>query len=739
MSKFIDRLTQAMKEQSWGEYEEAWLDAIEGPSSNISQYITATNNAITAGHGERAGQMMELIHQSGLTDDLSPEKKLEFQEALACSLPRNKDIRTQLLELYRSQFGHIEGFENCVETSGLMEGTRPGDVIPLFKRMVHYQPGSFVKHRSGWGVGEVKELDPTLGTAIVNFQKKEGHSVKLEALPQICEPLEANHYLVLGWQRPEELRRIAEEEPAELIKLVLRTSSRPIPLARIRDALSGVAVPSSSWSKWWARARNAIKKDPLVGQSGGKSNELYLLDGPEALTTSVERRFTNLSPTERLKNIRECLAELNADQYSLLDTQFQLLRRDIKRGDLDAADRVSALLMLKDHSPDGDEITTIGASIQKAKHPADLLNTISREEDVSNTLEVVREFSGENWNDLREEMLLKADDTLRELMFNVYAESEQTAVAHSLCTQVMQHPGKSPLLFLHLVRNASSKNFNVYPFLEGISSSDLYRQAAALFDRLSLDNESAGASKADPGIGVAVKRYRQHLAVKPFALLKQVLESCTLTDAREIYMQLTGARSISDSNLEKAKAIILRKFPLVLAGQPSRGSATVADSAIYSTKFGITKVQGELELIRNVKLPEIFKAIGDAAALGDLSENAEFTSAIEERENLNRRVMEMQGELDRVRVIDPEEASTDQVGLGSKIHFNNLTTGKEATYCLLGPWDGGPDEGVLSYLSPVGKAMLQKKVGDEFEVVLPTGVQQVKILAISRGEVPQEQ
>ena len=226
--------------------------------------------------------------------------------------------------------------------------------------------------------------------------------------------------------------------------------------------------------------------------------------------------------------------------------------------------------------------------------------------------------------------------------------------------------------------------------------------------------------------------------MKPFALLSRVLDQCGLTDAREIYMQLAGSRSISDSNLDKAKAIILRKFPKVLAGQPSRGSVAVAESAIYSTEFGLSKVQSELEEIRNVKLPEIFKAIGDAAALGDLSENAEFTSAIEERENLNRKVMELQGDLDRVRVIDPEEASIDQIGLGSQVRFHNLSTDSEAEYCLLGPWDGGPDEGVLSYLSPLGKAMLQKKVGDQFDVKLPTGVHSIKILEISQGKVPEQ-
>ena len=58
------------------------------------------------------------------------------------------------------------------------------------------------------------------------------------------------------------------------------------------------------------------------------------------------------------------------------------------------------------------------------------------------------------------------------------------------------------------------------------------------------------------------------------------------------------------------------------------------------------------------------------------------------------------------------------------------------TYLILGPWDGGPEEGVLSYLSPLGNSLLKRREGDEFEVELPTGTQSFKILKIEKGEVP---
>ena len=732
MSQFLDRTERALKDQSWDDYEEAWLDAIEGGSTKFPDYLVAAKSAISQGHEERAGQMMELIYQSGNADSLVPEKKLEFIETLACTLPRSEDMRQLLLNSYKEHFGHIDGFDACVENSGLMKGTRPGEVIPLFKRMVHYQPGSFVKHRSGWGVGEVKSLDSKTEMAIIDFEKKEGHSMKLEALPQVCTPLDHDHFLIMAWRKPEELKRLAEEEPVELIKLALRTSSKPLPLPRVKDLIAGTAIPATSWSKWWSRTRNALKKDSLVGQTGGKNNELYLLDTPDDLDTSLSRKFKGLNPSELLQSIREAIAELGPDQISSLEEGFSRLRRDVDRGDLPRSERVSALLLLREHASNGQEEMAIGALAIKEKNVANLLNNISREDEIHETLDILIKLNPDEFANISEELFMAADDTLRELLIEKFRNEQRMEVLHEIAIDTLRQPGKSPLLYLFLARRATASNTADFPMLDGVSTPDLVRQCLSLLDRLALEL----SNKETPDLARTVKRYRQHLTAKPFNMLNRTLEQCQIHDAREIYNLIVSLRTISDANIEKLKAVILRKFPKVLAGMKQTQAASASSNAIYSTTFGIERVSKELEELRNVKLPEIYKAVGDAAALGDLSENAEYTAAIEERENLNRRVLELQADLDRSQIIDPDKATTDQVSLGSRVTIHSNANDSEVTYSILGPWDGGPDEGVLSYLSPLGTALLQKKQGDEFEVELPTGTQSFKIISIEKGEVP---
>ena len=149
---------------------------------------------------------------------------------------------------------------------------------------------------------------------------------------------------------------------------------------------------------------------------------------------------------------------------------------------------------------------------------------------------------------------------------------------------------------------------------------------------------------------------------------------------------------------------------------------------MYVTAEGLARKQGEFREIMEVKLPKNFADIGRAAAFGDLSENAEYTSALEERDHLTRRASSIKSELDKAKVIDPGRCQDGVVGLGSVIRLRNEQTGEEVDYKLLGPWDGGPEDGVLSYKSPLGRAFLGKSVGEVVEAQLPSGPQVFKVI-----------
>ncbi|MGH2627091.1 MAG: GreA/GreB family elongation factor, partial [Anaerolineales bacterium] len=109
---------------------------------------------------------------------------------------------------------------------------------------------------------------------------------------------------------------------------------------------------------------------------------------------------------------------------------------------------------------------------------------------------------------------------------------------------------------------------------------------------------------------------------------------------------------------------------------------------------------------------------------------AEYTAALEERDRLTKRATEMRSQLDKVRLIKQDMLKAGEVTLGARVRLVNPDTGHEIAYRILGPWDGGPEDGVLNYCSPLAITLLGKRFGDEVEAQLPGGNERFRIMEV---------
>ena len=140
------------------------------------------------------------------------------------------------------------------------------------------------------------------------------------------------------------------------------------------------------------------------------------------------------------------------------------------------------------------------------------------------------------------------------------------------------------------------------------------------------------------------------------------------------------------------------------------------------TEWGFEKLSKELKYIKDVALPENAKEIETARELGDLKENAEYHSAREKQQNLMRREAQLSELLSCAIVIDPSKNPHKKVSFGSTVTLIDVDTDEEFTYTIVGTPESNVDKGLISYSSPLAKAILGKEVGDEVEVKLPAGV-----------------
>ncbi len=150
------------------------------------------------------------------------------------------------------------------------------------------------------------------------------------------------------------------------------------------------------------------------------------------------------------------------------------------------------------------------------------------------------------------------------------------------------------------------------------------------------------------------------------------------------------------------------------------------------SKAGYAKLVEEKEYLVTVKRKEVAQKLKEARSFGDLSENAEYDEAKNEQAILESRINELEILISNATVVDDDEVSVHEIGVGSYVKLKDLELDEVETLQIVGSTESDPDNGKISDESPIGKAAMHMKVGDVFEVEAPAGMIKFEVLEITR-------
>ena len=150
---------------------------------------------------------------------------------------------------------------------------------------------------------------------------------------------------------------------------------------------------------------------------------------------------------------------------------------------------------------------------------------------------------------------------------------------------------------------------------------------------------------------------------------------------------------------------------------------------IYVTNEGLEQMKQELEDLIQVKRPEVIKALKEARALGDLSENAEYDAARQEQAQTEARIKELESMIEHAVII--ENVDTNEVSIGTKVTIEYVDDDDTEEYSIVGVKEADPFNNKISNESPIAIAILGKKIGDIVSVDSPNGKYDVKVVAIT--------
>jgi transcription elongation factor GreA len=156
-------------------------------------------------------------------------------------------------------------------------------------------------------------------------------------------------------------------------------------------------------------------------------------------------------------------------------------------------------------------------------------------------------------------------------------------------------------------------------------------------------------------------------------------------------------------------------------------------SHVHVTREGERKLHEELRLLKEVRRPQVLKALQEARRKGDLSENGEYDAAKEEQRIVQSRINQLEVMVRNIRILDDQNISSDQAFIGARVELEDLSNGQPLYYILVNEVEADFKARKISTVSPIGKGLLGKGIGDIVEITVPKGTLRYRVTGISRG------
>jgi transcription elongation factor GreA len=148
------------------------------------------------------------------------------------------------------------------------------------------------------------------------------------------------------------------------------------------------------------------------------------------------------------------------------------------------------------------------------------------------------------------------------------------------------------------------------------------------------------------------------------------------------------------------------------------------------TKEGYERLKIELQRLQKEERPMVIRAIEEARAHGDISENAEYEAAKDKQGLIEGRIKDLKEKLGHSEIIEPFEEENGRITFGSTVVMEDLETGEVTSFRLVGPYEADVQAGTISVTSPLGKALIGKEEGEGVRVQTPKGIRNLEVLEI---------
>lgn len=601
---------------------------------------------------------------------------------------------------------------------------------PLLQRyrdkLAVLRPGAYCHHKT-FGYGQISAYDADSGKLVVDFLEKPGHAIDLLFALKHLEFIPPEHLVARHKDDAEGTEKLLKDDPLAAIEIILKN----MPDHRATQ-LEITELLSAIWDKkvvraWWAKARKDIGLSAKIAAPDVKTGYYILRDQPlEQLDEAIDGVLMSKQSAQKIiyaeRLLRDGMGSGRAEDLHLVVEEMQRISASSAAPVLD---RLMANWICEDLS------STIPS---KQQH----------------SIEVLKEAFSDMGVVLKVADMLPANRMGRFLntLANLHPEKFDTLVGQIICNGSQRTIGSAinariasgqaedlQQTFERWLRDNSFKinllewmfrnyaNVKYATILKGGITAAHLRMALVLID------QEAIRRQANRKIALA------ELIANDRELVEIAIRGESTEIARDLVHMIMLSQGFDLLTKRSIVARFMRAFPdlngLLTSDDSGTTSEKYADgpsNTLYVSQKSLNAIRREYESIVNEKIPANKRAIAIAREMGDLRENSEYKMARQDQGVLMARKTQIEKDLARVQVLDLQNVSIDSVSIGTVVTLGN-DDGKIQKFAILGAWDSDPQRAIIAYRTPIGAALLGKKVGDAIQL---DGQTEQKVIAIER-------
>lgn len=695
---------------------EWFLNLAMGDAVPVERLLTVLGELARTGAMAEADELSTLLEEC-LLERSHAEGVYRVLRQRAEWHPQDPDLRAhcvnRLQRLYRNDA--LQG--KFISAAGF-EGTLP--LPECFRRLDllrNATQGALCLDRT-WGFGVVRRVDAFYGKIAIDFEKRRNHELSFAYAAEALELLAEDHLLAVRHRDPVSLATLCRTAPAEVVKLALR-SYGPLTAARLQEVLTATVLRPEEWKVFWDAARRKLQDDPQVLFPAKRSEPLRLLERPrvydQAWFVELSRART---PTELFARLDELAAagrdsaRLDAAARQVIGERLLFVARG--PGEKDPAVLAKAWMAARRWgvAAEATDWQTAKEALFDARMFLPAVTGLGTRE-AGRLLELLWTEAPERTRDL----LLGTMPLLPFALLNTALErlvsgGEEAAAASAMREAVGRRVASVEML-LWLARRPE-----ILSRWCGVTLGDLAFLALAALEgeysgeRLRAARQLAELLEQREWLGAASRSMSLAQRMSFLDLLHRGLGRLAV-DAQSMIGRLVS--------LHPELAASTRTEPLAVAPATALGGITSWRS--YHQR------QRQLERLLNEEIPRNSRDIAHARSYGDLSENFEYKTALEQQRLLMRRRQELEEQLRTVKGTDFAKCDMEQVAPGTRVVLA-YPDGHQQEYCILGEWDQDEALGIVPCGSRLSQSLQGHRVGEEVRVPTDRGEVACRIVAI---------